>query len=102
MIGRGFEGGEEVEELSLFALLEAFQVHDLLEVGVGLVSYVDEVGLDESLGRCGADLECLEERVDSCHCLIDTLHEARGRQYVSLRKGCGWLTWLVELFQPPR
>ena len=101
MVGGSFEGGEEVEELGLLALLEAFQIHDLLEVGVGFIRNVDEVGLDEGLRWGGADLESLEQRVDACHGLIDALHEAAESQCLSESKGCGWLTWLVEQCRPP-
>lgn len=63
----------------MFAFLEAFEVHDFPEVGVGFVGDVDEVGLYESLRWSWTYLKSLQERIDACHSLIDPLDEARER-----------------------
>lgn len=43
-------GLEEVEEVGVVFLGDAFEVEDLAEVDVGFVGDVDEVGLDERFG----------------------------------------------------
>lgn len=76
MVGRGFKGGEEVQELRLFRLAQTLQLHDLAEVGVGFVRDVDQIGLHEGFGWGWADLERFEERVDACHGLIHSFYKA--------------------------
>ena len=72
--------GEQLEEVGLLVAADALQLQDAAEVGVGPVGEVDQVGLDEGLGRRGAHLEGLEERVDARHGCVDALDEAgRGR-----------------------
>ena len=56
---------------------DAFQVEQLAEVGLGRVAAVDEVCLDQTLGRDGADLERFEERVELGHGGSDALDEGR-------------------------
>ncbi len=60
---------EEFDELRLVLLADALEVEDFLEVGVGAVADVDEVGLHDGLRGGRAYLEGFEERVDFGHAL---------------------------------
>lgn len=68
---------EEVQEVALVLLAEAFEVEDFAEVGVGFVADVDEVGLHQSFRRGRPHLERFENGVDARHGLRHALEIAR-------------------------
>lgn len=80
-------GVEELDERGLVLLADALEVEDLTEIDVGFVADVDQVGLHESFGRRGSDLERFEERVGFGHALGHALDVA----------GRCWRTWMVDV-----
>lgn len=85
-------GVEELDESRLVLFANTLEVEDLPEIGVGFVADVDQIGLHESFGRRGSDLERFEERVDFGHALGHAL-EVTGRCW---RAG---VVDVVELFE---
>ncbi len=80
-------GVEELDERRLVLLADALEVEHLTEVDVGFVADVDQIGLHESFGRRGSDLERFEERVDFGHALGHALDVA----------GRCWCTRMVDV-----
>lgn len=71
----------QFHKLILFVfILDPFEVEDFSEIGVGKISNVDEVGLDQSLRGLWVYLESLQEWLD----LQDKMLDA-----ASKRRGCG-------------
>lgn len=64
MVGRCTESGKEVQELCLFCFANALKFKHLAKVGIGFVGNMDQVGLYKGFGWRGADLQCLEERIN--------------------------------------
>ena len=58
-------GLEELDQVRLVCFFETFEIQDFAEVGVGFVGDMNQVGLDESFGWGGPDLECFEDGVNA-------------------------------------
>lgn len=56
MSGRRLVRDEYIKERGLVGTTNPFEIENLAEIGVGAVGDVDEVGLDETFWRVGADL----------------------------------------------
>jgi hypothetical protein len=66
---------EKLNKMWLIRFSNTFKLKDLLEIGLGFVTDVDKIGLNEAFGRRWPYLESLEERIKPTHTLIHLFHE---------------------------
>ena len=66
-------GRKKLHQMTLILPANPLKVENFPKVGIRLVSYMNEVGLDKGLGRRRANLEGFDERGEARHGLNDAL-----------------------------